>query len=113
MTNAVGAAALAAQKARLIAQGDSYRAGLAHARVQMAQSLRPDALLHGVLDHALGFATARLEHLLAPTGLRVQTVMPYLIAALSFLARKKLIKPAIGIGAAAAGALWLMRRKGR
>lgn len=104
---------LAAQKARLVAQGDSYRAGLAHARVQMAQSMRPDALLHGVVEHALVFAASRFEHLLAPTGVKVQTVLPYLITALSFIARKKLVKPALGIAAGIAGAVWLLRRKRR
>ncbi len=113
MTKDVAHAALAAQKARLIAQGDSYRVGLVRSRVHMAQGLRPEALLHGAFDQALGFATARFEHLLAPTGLRLQTVMPYLIAAVSFMARKKLLKPAIGIGVAAVGVMWWIRRKRR
>lgn len=103
---------LAAEKARLIAQGDSYRAGLALARAQMGQSLRPDALLHGALEQALGFASSGLEHLLAPTGLKAQTMLPYVLATLSFIARKKLVKPAIGLAAAALGAAWWMRRKG-
>lgn len=105
-------ATLAAQKAQLIAEGTLYRVRLVHAKVHTAQSLRPEALWHGAVDHALGFATTRIEHLLVPTGLRLQAVVPIFITACSFIARKKLIKPAIGIGLAAAiGVLWLMRRK--
>lgn len=107
-----GRAALAAHKKKLIAEGELYRIGVLHAKTHVSHALRPEALLHGILEHAVGFASNRVETLLAPNGLRLQTVMPYLLAVFSYLGRKKLIKPALGTGVAAIVALVsFMRRK--
>lgn len=107
------AAALAAQKQQLIAEGALYRVSVAHARACVSQALRPEALLHEVVQQAAGYAGARVETLLAPNGPRLQALMPVLLAALSFLARRKLVKPALGAVAAAAGLAWYLRSKRR
>jgi hypothetical protein len=59
-----------------------------------------------------GFATGRVEQLLTPGGIRMQTVMPYVLAGFSLIARKKMVKPALGFGAVAVLALaWLVRKR--
>ncbi|WP_317202920.1 hypothetical protein [Janthinobacterium sp.] len=105
-------AASAAYKNKLIAQGQLYRVGIVHARAHVSYALQPQALLHGVVEHALGYATARVDTLLAPGGLGWKAAVPYLLPALTFLGRKKMLKPALGVGIAVAAAVaWLARRK--
>ena len=112
MTKNVGDVAQDAEKKRLIADGALYRVRLACAKIGVAQNLRPEALWHGALSHALVFAAARVEHMLAPGGVRMQTVMPYVLAGLSLITRRKMIKPALSIGVVAATAVaWLVRRR--
>lgn len=102
----------AARKEKLIADGALYRVELVRAKVHVTHSLRPDALWNGVLTQVLGLATGRVQQLFAPGGLRIQTVMPYVLAGFSLIARKKMIKPALGIGAVAVLALvWLVRKR--
>ena len=106
-------AGFTAQKNRLIAEGQLYRVGIVHSKIHVAQALHPQALLNGVVNHAVGYANARLDNVLAPGGLSLQMAMPYLLAGLSFLGRRKLMKPVLGVslaGAAFAWA-WLARRK--
>jgi hypothetical protein len=112
MTKGARDAALAAEKRKLIAEGELYRVGLVYAKVRVEQALRPEVLWQSVLSQALGFAARHVEQVLAPSGLRLQTVMPYLLAGLSWIARKKMIKPTLALGAVAAlGVTWLMRKK--
>ncbi|HAT33696.1 MAG TPA: hypothetical protein DCW29_23495 [Janthinobacterium sp.] len=112
MSTDTDGAAIAAHKKRLIAQGQLYRIGIVHARANVGQALRPEALLEGALGMALGFAGARVETLLAPGGFRLQAVVPYVLTALSFIGRRKLVKPALVVGAVVGvAATWLLRRK--
>lgn len=112
MTKGARDTALAAEKKKLIADGELYRVGLVCAKARVEQALRPEALWQAALSHVLGFAAKHVEHLLAPSGLRLQTVMPYLLAGLSLIARKKMIKPALGVGVATALVVtWRMRKK--
>lgn len=108
-------AALAAAKLRLIREGELYRVSVLHAKTQVAHALHPQALLHGAVDHAVGMAQARFGALLSPgglSGLNIKTLMPYAITVGSFIARKRLIKPLLLVGAVAAlGGAWLLRRK--
>lgn len=102
----------AAQKEKLIADGALYRVELVRAKVHVTHSLRPDALLNGLLTQVLGLATGRVEQLFAPGGIRMQAVMPYVLAGFSLIARKKMIKPALGVGAVVVLALvWLARKR--
>lgn len=104
---------LDAHKQKLIAQGELFRVGIIHSRANVGHALRPEALLQGVVDNALGFASHRVEGLMAPGGFRLQMVMPYIWPVLTYFGRnKKMVKPAIGIVAVAAGAVgWWLRRK--
>ncbi|NRR28621.1 hypothetical protein HSX11_00165 [Oxalobacteraceae bacterium] len=112
------AAALAAAKDRLIKEGEFYRVGVVHSKALVAHALRPEELARGAFDHAVGLAQARFGALLQPGGLSginfssLKSLMPYALTVGSFVARKRLIKPAIGVGlVVAAGVAWLMRRQ--
>ncbi|SFU80287.1 hypothetical protein [Pseudoduganella namucuonensis] len=122
-------AALSAAKEKLVREGELYRVSVLHARHQVAHALRPDQLVHGALDHAIGVVQHRLAGLLgkgdgAPAvgglagiaglagGLSLPKVLPYAIRIGSFIVRRRLIKPALAVAAVAAiGGAWLMRRK--
>ncbi|MDX8125026.1 hypothetical protein SKZ59_24920 [Janthinobacterium sp. GMG2] len=105
-------AAQAARKRLLIAQGEMYRVGIVHARANVGYALRPESMLQGVVETAVGFAGHRVESLLAPGGMRLQGAMPYVLTALSFIGRKKLVKPALVLVAiAAVAASWLRRKR--
>ncbi|MET0267385.1 MAG: hypothetical protein ABW202_17440 [Duganella sp.] len=107
--------AVATDIERLIREGELYRIKVVHAKALVAQALQPDALMHGAVDHAVGLAQARLGGLFQPGGLskvNFKAVMPYAISIGSFIARKRLIKPVLGVVAlAGAGVAWLLHRK--
>lgn len=109
------AAALAAQKQRLIREGELYRVGVVHAKAMTAQALHPEALLHGAFDQAVGVVQARFGALLQPGGLsgvNIKSFLPYMLTVGSFIARRRLVKPALAVGVlVAVGAAWLVRRK--
>ena len=118
MSKQEDAAALAAEKQRLIREGELYRIKVVHSKALVGQALQPDALFHGAVEHAVGLAQARLGGLLQPGGLSgfnfksLKSLMPYALTIGSFIARKRLIKPALVLVAAAgAGVAWLLRHK--
>lgn len=114
MSNDAHEAAMAAHKKRLIAEGQLYRVGIVHARARVAYALHPQALLHGAVEHMVGYASARVDGLLAPGGLGWKAALPYVLPALTFIARKKMFKPALGVGVAvAAAAAWLLQKRRR
>ena len=125
-------AALAAAKEKLVREGELYRVSVVHARAQVANALRPDALVHGMIDHALGAVHQRFSALfgglggagaaggaglagllgrlgglagvaaLAKRGLRLRRVLPMAMSVGSFIARKRLVKPLLIASALAA-----------
>lgn len=109
--------AAAANKQRLIKEGQLYRLSLANSKERVAEALHPDALLHGAVDHAASLARARLGMLMQPgglSGINFKKLMPYLLTAGSFVVRKRLVKPALGVAAVAAlGTAWLLRHQRR
>ena len=108
-------AALAAEKQKLIREGELLRIKVVHSKALVAQALQPDALLHGAVDQAIGMAQARLGGLLQPGGLsgvNFKSLMPYALTIGSYIARKRLVKPALALVVlAGAGVTWLWRRK--
>nr|WP_202427678.1 hypothetical protein [Duganella margarita] len=118
---------MAAEKLRVIREGELWRIKLVHSKALVGQALQPDALMHGAIDHAVGLAQARLGGLLhsgdgggfslkSLTSLvslgTLKTVMPYALTVGSFIARRRLIKPVLVLATAAGvGVAWLMRRK--
>lgn len=102
----------ALRKRKLIADGEFFRVGILHAKTNVGYALRPEAILRGVAEHAAGFAGARVDHFMSSPIAGVRMAMPYLLTVFSFIGRKKLVKPALVVGALVAGAaVWLVRRK--
>jgi len=108
-------AALTAHKQRLIREGELYRVSVVHAKIMVANALHPEAVLHSAVEHAVGMAQARFGALLQPGGLggvNFKSLMPYALTVGSYIARKRLVKPALGVGVALAlGVAWLVRHK--
>nr|WP_218892750.1 hypothetical protein [Duganella sp. 1224] len=118
---------MAAEKQRLIREGELLRIKVVHAKALTGQALHPEALMHGAMDHVVGLAQARLGGLLhgGPGGGfsfkalgslasfgTLKSLMPYALTVGSFIARKRLIKPALALATVAGvGAAWLLRRK--
>lgn len=137
-------AALAAAKEKLVLEGQLYRVSVVHAKAQVANALRPDAIVHSAIEHALGAVQHRFAGLFGGGAARAGTpggegagasaglgglaslagifglvkgmgltrALPVAIRVGSFVARRRLVKPALIAGAAAlAAGLWLSRRK--
>ncbi|WP_028104000.1 hypothetical protein [Pseudoduganella violaceinigra] len=109
-------AANAVAKERLVRQGELYRLSALRAKHEVINALQPQALLHGALEHAVGALQSRLGIFIGQggglSGLSFKTVLPYALTLGSWIARKRMWKPAAAAGVlAAVGAWWLMRRK--
>ncbi|GAB2877062.1 hypothetical protein GCM10027277_52920 [Pseudoduganella ginsengisoli] len=117
-------AALAVAKERLVREGELYRVSVAHAKGQLAYALHPDALMHSAVDHAMGAMHHRFGSLFSgqhggglagvaglASGLSLPKILPYAIKAGSFIIRKRLIKPVLlaGVAAAIAG-MWISHK---
>lgn len=105
---------LAERKARLLRQGEFYRVGIVHAKANIKQGARPDALFHSALDHASWAVRSRVDSILKPTGINVATIMPYAVSIIGFITRRRLGKPALGVLAiAGAVAYYLQQRRAK
>ena len=102
---------IAERKARLLRQGDFYRVGIVHAKANIKHSVKPEVIFHSVIDHATYAVRSRVDGLLRPTGINVATIMPYAMTILSFLRQRRLVKPAMGVLAAAAGVAYYVRHR--
>ena len=99
------------RKARLMRQGEFYRVGIVHAKAAIKHGARPETLFHNAVDHAAFAVRSRVDNILRPTGINVATVMPYLVTALGFIRQRGLLKPAIGIVAAAGGLAYYVQQR--
>ena len=140
-------AELNAAKEKLVLEGQLYRVSVVHAKAQVAHALRPDALVHGAIEHALGAVQQRFASLFGGghgashggaagegasaalgglgaslgglagivglvKGMGLTRALPIAIKVGGFIARRRLVKPALLVGAVAvAGGLWLSKRK--
>jgi hypothetical protein len=102
---------LAERKAQLLRQGEFYRLGAFHAKEQLKQAARPEAMFHNALDHATWAIRSRVDGLLRPTGVNVASLAPYALSILGFIRRRRLGKPALGVGVALAALGWWLQRK--
>jgi hypothetical protein len=99
------------RKAQLIRQGEFYRVGVVHAKVQLQYAARPEALFHSAIEHA-GFAVrARLDSLLAPSGSNVASLMPYAMVLIRFVRHRKLGKASLGVALALTGIGWYLQQR--
>jgi hypothetical protein len=114
-------AARDAAKARLIREGEVYRVSVLHAKHNVLQALHPEVLLHGAVDMAVGTVQTRLAGLIGGTAAAAgaggllanyKTIMPIAMSIGSFISRRRLVKPAIAVGAVlAAVGTWIYKRK--
>lgn len=102
---------LAERKRALLRDGEFYRAGAAHARAQIKHDAKPEVMLHSALDHASWALRARADMLLKPTGASITSLAPYVLPALSFIRRRRLVKPALAVATLAGVAAWYVQRK--
>ena len=102
---------LAERKSRLLRQAEFHRVNIVNAKTAIKQGSRPEALFHSALDHATWAVRSRVDQLLRPTGTNVASMMPYMLTILGFLRRRRMLKPALGVVAAAAGLAWYVQRR--
>ncbi len=105
------AESLDVRKARLKRQADFYRVGIVHSKASIKQGARPEALFHQALDHASWAVRTRVDSILRPTGINVASIMPYAVSILGFITRRRLVKPALGVLAAAAGVAYYVQQR--
>lgn len=107
------AASVATRKARLKRQADFYRVGIVHAKAGIKLGARPEALFHHALDRATWVVRSRVDSILRPTGINVASILPYAVSILGFIKRRRLIKPALGVLAAAGLAFYVKQRRNK
>jgi hypothetical protein len=100
-----------ARKQELLREGAFYRSGVALAKAQLKHAARPEVLFHSAVDHATFALRTRADALLRPTGVNVATLAPYALGILSFIRRRNLGKPALGVGLALGALGWYVQRK--
>ena len=98
------------RKARLLRQGDFYRAGIVQAKAHIKHGAKPETIFHNAVDHATFALRSRVDGLLRPTGINVGSVMPYAMSIISFINRRRLHKPALGVAVLMAAATWYAQR---
>lgn len=99
------------RKARLLRQGDFYRAGIVQAKAHIKHGAKPETIFHNAMDHATFALRSRVDGLLRPTGINVGTVMPYVMSIISFINRRRLHKPALGVAVLVGVAAWYANRQ--
>jgi hypothetical protein len=102
---------LAERKARLMRQGEFHRVSILHAKAQVKQAARPQALLHDAIDHATWAIRSRMDSLLKPTGVNLTSLAPYALTILGFIRRRRLGKPALAVAVVLAGLGWFLQRR--
>lgn len=109
-------AALAERKRMLVAQGASYRSGIAHARAAVHSSLSAESLTKSAISHvAMGALTAFKGGGILK-GANLQVLLPVAMSLFSKLSKKThLAKPiargVLALGAVAAIARFVMKKK--
>lgn len=103
---------LSERKLRLLRQAEFHRTNIASAKSAIRQGARPEAIYHNAVDHVTFAVRNRVDNLLRPTGVNIATIAPYALSILGFLRQRRLLKPAVGVLAAAAGvALYINHRR--
>lgn len=94
---------LAERKARLLRQAEFHRQNIINAKSAIKQGAHPQAIFHNAMEHASFALRNRVDMVLRPTGTNVSTLAPYALSLLSFLRQRRMLKPALGVAAVAAG----------
>ena len=99
------------RKRALLRDAEFYRTGVVHSRAQIKHDARPEVIFHSVLDHATWVLRTRADALLKPTGTSISVLAPYALTAVSFIRKRNLGKPALGIAAVLGALAWYVQRK--
>lgn len=102
---------LSERKSRLLRQAEFHRNNILSAKSAIKEGARPEVLFHKAVDHATFAVRTRVDNVLRPTGITVATVSPYALSLLSFLRQRRMLKPAIGVVAAAAGLAMFVKHR--
>ncbi|MDB5917086.1 MAG: hypothetical protein JWR40_1320 [Massilia sp.] len=104
----------AERKAQLIRQGEFHRVGVMHAKAQVKQAARPEALFHSAIDHATWAVRSRVDNLLHPTGTSVGALMPYALTIFRFIRHRRIGKASLGVAVVLAGVgFYIQQRRAR
>ena len=102
------------RKEKLIRQGEFHRVGVLHAKAQIKQAARPEALFHSAIDHAGWALRSRIDRLLHPTGTSVGALMPYALTVFRFIRHRRIGKASLGVAAVLAGVgFYIQQRRAR
>ena len=101
----------AERKASLIRQGELYRVSLVHAKAQVKHAVRPEQLFHSALIQAGWMLRSRINGLLRPGGTSVSALMPYAMALIGFIRKRKAGKASLGVALALAGIGWYLQQR--
>jgi len=101
--------AVAEKKVKLMLEGQAYRRSFVEAKGALDVSLHTHSLIHDALAQAISFAGSHLQAKLASSRGHMQGVLPAAMAVFSFLSRKKVLIPILGV-TVVAGAVILVRR---
>ena len=101
------------RKAELILEGAAYRSGIIHAKTQLKHDFSAGNLMHVAAGSAADLAGAGLQSALPFDSSRILSLIPMALTVGSYVSRKKLLKPVIGIGLAALLAIFLVKLHSR
>ena len=102
------------RKEQLIRQGEFHRVGVMHAKTQIKQAARPEALFHSAIEHAGWAVRSRVDSLLHPTGTSVGALMPYALTVFRFIRHRRIGKASLGVAIVLAGVgLYIQQRRAR
>lgn len=101
------------RKAELILEGAAYRSGIIQAKTQLKHDFSAGNMMHVAAGSVAGLAGAGLRSALSADSVRVLSFLPSIPTVGSYISRKKLLKPAIGIGVAALLAIFLIKLHSR
>lgn len=99
------------RKAELIREGEFYRVGVVHAKAQVKQAARPEALFHSAVDQATWAIRSRVDGLLQPTGASVATLAPIVMTVIRILRNRKAGKAGLASAVIMTGIGWYLQQR--
>lgn len=97
------------RKEILVAQGAAYRDGIRHSRNNVRDKLHVEALAKGAINHIIMGAYTAFKTGAALKGGNMKMALPLVLAGISALSKKSLLKPIAG-GAAVLGIVGVIVR---
>ena len=97
------------RKAELILEGAAYRSGIVHAGTQVKHDFSAGNVMRVAAGSMVDLAAAGLQSVLPLDGSRALSLLPSALNLGSYISRKKLLKPAIGVGLTAVLAIFLVK----